>query len=148
MDFPFHSCNLPFVPLSSPLNFNMLLLYYTGRLVVCTIIGLVLMSTIYDLLGWGIPVSDIDKKSSILVEKKSTKMQVFQCFSAVRNINEWLSVKTAAVDEISCLHGLRVLTLLLIFYIHTTEVIFFLSRPIHQEYLIQVNFSLKKNIFR
>ena len=106
---------------------------------VCIIIGLVLTSTIYDVLGWGVPVSHIHQQSSILIGKKSHQLPLFQCFSAVRNVKEWLSVK--AVDDIPCLHGLRVLTLLLVFHVHAAEVIFFLSRPIHQEYMVKVNFS-------
>lgn len=66
-------------------------------------------------------------------------MKVFHCFSAVRNINEWLSVKTATVDEIACLHGLRVLTLMTTLFIHTSELVFVLARPIDQDKIVQLS---------
>ncbi len=107
--------------------------------VVCIIFVLVLTSTIHEIWGWLFPVPNIDKKSSILVKQESTAMRFLQCFSAIRNVNDWIFVKTdAAVDEITCLHGLRVLTILVTILIHTTEVVFVLSRPIEQEKIVQV----------
>jgi len=74
-------------------------------------------------------------------------MLILKSFSAVKNFNEWLSVKTASVEEITCLHGLRVITLLLVLFVHTSELVFVHSRPIYQEKMLKVSF-FKTNIYQ
>lgn len=113
---------------------------FSDRILACIIIGLVITSTVHDIWGLVFPISHIDQTFSILVKRESTPMQVLKCFSAVRNVNDWLSVKTATVDEITCLHGLRVLTILLTIFIHTAEGVFVFSRPTHQEKMLKVSF--------
>lgn len=97
------------------------------------------MATIYDLWQGLFTVFHIDKTYVIPVQHKLNLMPFLQCFSALRNFNELLSLKTAAVGEISCLHGLRVLTTLLTLNIHLLEGVFFLSRPINQEKMNEVS---------
>ena len=99
---------------------------------------LVLTSTFHDMWGWLFPVSRTDKKTSNLVKQESTTKQFLQCFSVLRNVNDWISVKTAA-NEITCLHGLRVLSILATIFIHSTEVVYVLSRPIEQEKIVPVS---------
>ncbi len=112
------------------------------------IVGLVLTSTVYEMWGWMFPAAyNIDKKSSILFKQNSTPMQFLQCFSAVGNLHDWLSVKTSN-DEMSCLHGIKALTSLSIPCLHTGIVIFVLSRPIDQEKFVQVSFFYLNNYIK
>lgn len=115
-----------------------LIYFCVSRIMVCIIFGLVLTSTIHEIWKQVFP-APIGKHSSCLV-KESTSMKVLQCFSAVRNIKDWLTVKNVSADEINCLHGLRVISLLVTILIHTSEVVFVLSRPTSQEKLVQVSF--------
>ena len=111
------------------------------------IVGLVLTSAVYELWESRFPVAHKDKTSFKLTKIPSTPVKVLRCFSAVRNIKEWLSVKTATVDEITCLHGLRVVSLMVTLFIHTSEVVYVLSRPIDQEKIVQVSFFMNNKNF-
>ena len=105
----------------------------------CIIVGLVLTSTVYEMLGWMFPEAhNIDEKSSTLVKPNSITIQVLRFFSAVGNFHNLLSVKTSN-DEMSCLHGIKALTSLSIPFLHTGIVVFVLSRPIDQEKFVQVS---------
>ena len=51
-------------------------------------------------------------------------VRVLHCFSANKNIKEIVSTKKPSADDISCLHGIRVLSFIGLILVHTGEEIY------------------------
>ena len=111
-------------------------------IMICFIIGLVLIATGCDL--WSpTSTSHLDRKSSSLAgDNNSIRKQLLHCFSAIRTVNEWLSTKASPVDDISCIHGIRVLSHLVVMFVHVSEGVFFQSRLNNRAKITQVSFCL------
>ena len=56
------------------------------------------------------------------IQKVLDDRNVLHCFSALRNVKDWLSIGSS--DDITCLHGIRVISFFLIILAHTGEQLF------------------------
>lgn len=96
-----------------------MLIYYRYpffRAVICLIVLLILISTLREF-----------RMRAVLgphqkIQKVLNDQNVLHCFSALRNVKDWLSIGSS--DDIPCLHGIRVFSFFLIILVHTGEQFF------------------------